>query len=141
LTLTPEAEKRYNAWYFDLERSSHATRLDTYSRRFMVLLAANSLKRVIDLETVEQALSLCDWQLEMRRLYDPIKADSRFAEMEEKIRRVLRARSECTAVELRRFTNAKGAGLYVFKTALKNLEEADEVELVPGKKRYRLRGL
>ena len=123
LTLTPEAEERYNSWYFALERSPHATRLDTYSRRFMVLLAANSLKRSIDLETVEQALTLCDWQLKMRSLYDPIKADSRFAEMEEKIRRVLKARGECTAVELRRFTNARGFGLSSLKRPLKTLRK------------------
>jgi len=87
LDLTPEAYQLYDDWYNNIETSVHAKRLDTYSLRLMLLLAVNNLKTIIDAETVQDAIDLCDWQFEVRKLHDPIDADSKFAKMEQSIRR------------------------------------------------------
>ena len=55
----------------------------------MALLAVNNLKGEVDEETIRKAIALCDWQLEVRKLYDPIDAEGKVARMEEGIRRVL----------------------------------------------------
>ena len=72
------------------DRSVHSRRLDTYALRLMPLLAVNDMKTAIDVETVRKAIFLCDWQLEVRKLHDPIDADNALAKMEEKIRRTVR---------------------------------------------------
>jgi hypothetical protein len=126
LDFTPEAKELYQSWYMGMEDSIHAKRLDTYSLRFMELLAVNNLKTVIDVETVRQATALCDWQFDVRKIFDPIDADSKAAVMEEKIRRHLRQGS-LSDRDLKRNTNAHKAGLWFYDMALKNLRRANEV--------------
>ena len=94
--------------------------------RLMMLLAANNLKNSIDLEVAEQATALCDWELEVRKLHDPIDADSGIAKMEEKIRRQLK-RGPLKDRELKQKTGAYRSGLWFYDTALKNLRRASEV--------------
>jgi hypothetical protein len=59
------------------------------SLRLMMLLAVNNLKNEIDTETVNHAIDLCNWQLEVRKMYDPIDADNAIAKVEVAIRRYL----------------------------------------------------
>ena len=94
--------------------------------RLMVLLAVNDLKAVVDIETVRQAIALCDWQLEARKIHDPIDADNNIAKMEEKIRRVLSKRPR-TDRELKQYTHASQAGLWFYETAKKNLQRSQEL--------------
>ena len=126
LDVTPEAKKLYHDWYMGLEKSIHAKRLDTYSLRFMMLLAINDLKHEIDVDTVADAIALCDWQLEVRKLHDPIDAEGKTAQMEEAIRRVLN-RGPLKDYELKQKTGANRAGLWVFESAKKNLQRSDEI--------------
>ena len=127
LDITEDAKAFYHDWYMSLEQSIHAKRLDTYSLRLMMLLAVNSLKSIIDKETVEHATALCDWQLEVRKLHDPIDAESNIAKMEEKIRRCLR-KTPLKDWELKRNTAANRDGLWVYDTAKKNLQKAGEID-------------
>jgi hypothetical protein len=127
LDITPNAQKLYHRWYMNLPRSVFARRLDTYSLRLMQLLAVNSLKFEIDAETVNQATILCDWQLNTREYFSPIDADTKIAEMEEKIRRALRQNGGLKDWELKKASNAHRAGLWYFGNALKNLKNADEI--------------
>ena len=126
LDFTPDARKLYEAWYLNLEDSVHSKRLDTYSLRLAMLLAVNDLKREIDLQTIEDALALCDWQLEVRKLHDPIDADSKGAAMEEKIRRCLRP-GPLNDRELKRSTHAHRQGLWFYDNAIKALQRSGEV--------------
>lgn len=126
LQITDDAKLLYHDWYMNLERSIHTKRLDTYAMRLMVLLSVNDLKAVVDNEVVGQAIALCDWQLEARRLHDPIDADNNVAKMEEKIRRVLSKKSKGDR-DLKRYTNANKAGLWFFETAKKNLQRSQEL--------------
>ena len=71
-------------------------------------------------------MSLCDWQLLVRSLYDPIDADNGIAKMEEKIRRQL-AMGPKTERQLKQNTNAHRSGIWFFETARKNLERAKEI--------------
>jgi len=126
LDLTPEAYQLYDKWYQNLESSIHAKRLETYSLRFMLLLAVNSLKTVIDTEITQAAIDLCDWQLEVRKLHDPIDADSIFAKMEELIRRHL-SKGALKDRELKQKVNANRVGIWVYDSAIKNLRKAEEI--------------
>jgi hypothetical protein len=121
LVIEPDASELYQEWYLSIPASVHSRRLDTYSLRLMCLLAANERKAAVDVDTVNKAILLADWQLETRQLYDPIDSDSVVARMEEKIRRTIRARGSVSDRDLKRYVNAHRAGLWVFKQALTNL--------------------
>jgi hypothetical protein len=127
LDITSEAREYYHNWYMNLEPSVHSKRLDTYSLRFMMLLAANDLKNEIDLETAKHATALCDWQLEVRRQNDPIDADTNISKMEERIRRQLKNRGPLKDGSLKKYVNARKYGLWVYGNALTNLQRAKEV--------------
>jgi hypothetical protein len=126
LAISQEAKEIYHNWYMNLERSIHAKRLDTYALRFMCLLAANELKHEIDAETVRQAISLCDWQLQIRKIHDPIDADNTTAKMEEKIRRVL-ASKPLDERDLKRLVSYHRVGVWFYETAKNNLQRAGEI--------------
>ena len=127
LRVVPEAFKVYENWYMNLEDSVHTRRLDTYALRLMSLLAINELKTEIDVEVVQDAIAICNWQLEMRKLHDPVDADNEMAKMEEKIRRVLRSKGVLKERDLKTSTNAYRKGSWYFDKAVKNLMESGEV--------------
>ncbi len=137
LKINKEARELYHKWYMSLERSIHAKRLDTYATRLMVLLAINNLKSEIDAKTVEQATALCDWQLEVRKLHDPIDADNTTAKMEEKIRRQLR-KGPMTDRMLKSRTNCHRVGIWFYETAQKNLQRAGEIKWMKKEKQWAL---
>jgi hypothetical protein len=134
---TEDAKAVYHDWYLNTEKSVHSKRLDTYSLRLMQLLALNSGKRTIDEEIIQHAIDLCDWQLEVRKIFDPIDADSTIAAMEQKIRRHLK-KGRVSDRDLKRYTHAYRAGLWFYKTALTNLREAKEVAYDKPTGTYRL---
>ena len=101
------------------------------------LLAVKDLKDEIDEETVSRVIKLCDWQLAVRKLHDPIDADNKIAKMEEKIRRQL-INGSMKEYELKQNVNANRAGLWAFDTAKKNLERAGEIALSKNFKKWGL---
>jgi hypothetical protein len=76
-----------------------------------------------------------DWQLQVRRLHDPIDADSAIAKIEEKIRRILLigAKSEH---DLKRGVHVDRTGLWPFLQALKNLSTGKEIAWDKANKTY-----
>jgi hypothetical protein len=126
LDISPSAKEIFHNWYMNMERSIHNKRLDTYAQRLMSLLAVNDLKNEVDEETVKKVITLCDWQLEVRKTHDPIDADNKIAGMEEKIRRAL-AKGQKKERRLQQRVNAHRAGLWVYQTAIKNLERYNEI--------------
>jgi hypothetical protein len=137
LSLTSSAKELYHKWYMKVESSIHAKRLDVYALRLMALLAVNDLKNEVDKETVGKAIALCDWQLEVRKMYDPIDADNKIAKLEETIRRLLRRGSK-TESELKQGSNANRAGLWAYEKAKKNLLSAKEITLDKRSKKWTL---
>ncbi len=128
LDISPEGKELFQTWYMELEQSVHTKRLDGYALRFMMLLAVNDLKTEIDLETVEKAISLCNWQLKVRQIYDPIDADNAIAKMEERIRRYLRQGPLPERELKRKLTRIiKGSGVWCFTKALTNLRTAKDI--------------
>jgi len=126
LNITPAARALYEHWYLNLEQSLHTRRLDGYALRFMILLAINARKEEVDEQTVQDVLDLMNWQLEARRLHDPIDADSAVAKTEEKIRRVLKAGPRPDR-DLKRAVHYNRIGTWVFSNAVKNLTQSGEV--------------
>lgn len=140
LDLTDGAKQIFQEWYLTLDNSIHAKRLDQYALRFAALLAVNNFKKIVDGETIKDVISICDWQLEVRQLHDPIDADTAIAKMEERIRRVLK-RKPRTERELKQYTHANKAGLRVYQWAKTNLTEAHEMSWDKAAKRYIYRGV
>lgn len=132
LSISEEANSFYEEWYYNLPDSIYADRMETYSLRFAMLLAVNSLKSVIDIEAMQQATQLCDWQIRVRKEHDPIAAEDRISEMEERIRRVLRKGSKSESGIKQTINPWRGdnkpISLWVFSNALKNLQNAKEME-------------
>ncbi len=133
--ITPAARALYEAWYFNLEQSIHTKRLDTYALRFMILLTVNAGKSEVDESTVQDVIDLMNWQLQARRLHDPIDADSAVAKIEEKIRRVLGAGLR-TDYELKRAVHYSRVGTWVFSNAIRNLTRGGEIQFYKATKQW-----
>ena len=133
--ITPAARALYEAWYFNLEQSIHTKRLDTYALRFMILLTVNAGKSEVDESTVQDVIDLMNWQLQARRLHDPIDADSAVAKIEEKIRRVLGAGPR-TDYELKRAVHYSRVGTWVFSNAIRNLTRGGEIQFYKATKQW-----
>jgi hypothetical protein len=138
MKVEPDAFQVFDEWYLGAERSVHARRLDGYALRLMPLLAVNDRKTIVDIETVRKVIKLCDWQLEIRKLHDPIDCDSVLAGMEERIRRVLGVRGPLTEREVKQHVHANRAGIWIFERAKRNLMQAREVLWDKSEQRYRL---
>jgi hypothetical protein len=138
LDITPEAMALYKGWYLNLEQSVHAKRLDTYAMRFMILLAVNSRKTIIDEQIIQDVITLMSWQLEVRRLYDPVDADNAIAKIEEKIRRVLKTGPRSDR-DLKRAVHYNRVGVWIFSTAIKNLLNSKEVHYQKKDRTWRLK--
>jgi hypothetical protein len=139
LDLARNARELYHKWYMDLEKSIYTKRLDVYALRLMSLLTVNELKTEVDIDVVKKVIALCDWQFSVRALHDPIDADNTIAAMEEKIRRVLKARGSQKDRELKQLTAAYRAGLWAYNTAKKNLIASGEMGFNRKKKTYFIR--
>jgi len=134
LEIDSSALEIFDQWYLNLQNSVHSKRLDTYALRFLPLLAVNDDKSEVDTETVIKAIRLCDWQFQVRGLYDPIDADNKMAEMEEKIRRVLSTGAKDER-KIKQRTNYQRAGIWFFNTAFSNLKRNNEIRKIRSNKR------
>ena len=139
LRLSTDAREIYEDWYLNLDSSIHTDRLDTYALRFMILFAVNDMRNEIDEDIVKRTIELMNWQLEVRRQYDPIDAESRTAKMQEKIRRVTKGKGKETERgfiisdrALRQSTNANREGLGIYLAALKQMREVGEIQFNKG---------
>ena len=138
LDITPGARALYESWYLNLEQSIHTKRLDTYALRFLILLAVNAGKSEVDEPIVQDAIDLMNWQLQARRMHDPVDADSAIAKIEEKIRRVLTTgpRSE---YELKRAVHYSRIGTWVYNNAVRNLTKSNEIHFDKAAKAWGLK--
>lgn len=127
--ISPIAQARWTEWYESAPPSEHAKRLDTIGFRLMALLALINDKDEIDTETIDALLSILDYEIQIRRLTDPIDCDDRIAKLEEKIRRTLRVRERLTRRDLQRHTNARRDGLWAFDKAICHLAHEGEIHL------------
>lgn len=127
LNIDDDAKVYFHKWYMKLEQSVHAKRLDTYAMRFMALLAVNEFKNKVDIDVVTKVCALMDWQLSVRRIHDPIDAESGIARMEEKIRRAV-STGQLQDRELKQKTHANRSGIWIFTTARDNLVKAKEIQ-------------
>ncbi len=127
MEITRPARDTFEEWYLNLDQSIHTKRIDTMALRLLPLLAVNEKKTHIDRDVIEKTVVISNWQLEVRKELDPIDADTAVAKMEQKIRRLLVNRGPMSVRDLRRYSNADKTGMWVFKNALKNLEDQNLV--------------
>jgi len=138
INISDSAYKILQNWYTDRPSSIHSKRLEGYALRVLILMAANKKQDIIDDQMAIDVISLMDWQLEMRQMYDPIDADNACAKMEIKIRRALDKRRALSDRELKQFTNAARSGLWLFTTALGNLKDSGEIVFGKATKQWKL---
>jgi hypothetical protein len=133
--ITPDARKLYHKWYMGIEDSVHAARLDVYALRLMSLLAVNEDKSEVDTEIVGKVISLCNWQLKARQIYDPVDADNTIARLESNMRRAIKIGPHTNA-QLWKFVNAERDGVWYFERARANLEKIGEIRWDHTKKKW-----
>ncbi len=136
LPIESRALELFEQWYFELEHSVFAKRLDTYGHRLMILLAVNEKQSTITPEIIEKTLSLLNYQLAARKFADPIDADNTIARLEERIRRIL-AQGPMTKRDLERACNKSRVGTWVWEQAIKNLLSGQEIQFDSKEKMYR----
>jgi hypothetical protein len=139
ISMTEKALQRWDEYYrYAMPQSVHSKRLDTYAFKWMMLLALSQEEFEINEGTVDEAIKLIEYQLQVRKCYDPIDADNHHAQMEEKIRRCLRAASpqSVSRRDLVNRTNANRKGVWLFDGALANLMKSDEIKQDGSRKRW-----
>ena len=130
ISLSSDAQSRWGEYYrSSMSRSVHGRRLDTYAFKWMMLLSLSQEEFEINRSTVDRAIALIEYQLEVRKLYDPIDADNEYAQMEEKIRRIVRkaAPNSVSRRKLVQSTNGHRKGIYLFDNAIANLVKSQEI--------------
>jgi Protein of unknown function (DUF3987) len=130
IRFSPDAERLWIDYYPSIEKGGiHSKRLDTYAFRWMILLALSQEEFEVSSHVVEQAIQLIEYELSVRRLYDPIDAEDNVAKMEEKIRRIMGERPSVNWPYrvLQQRSHSNRVGNWVLMTALSNLERAGEV--------------
>ena len=135
IDIEDNARKNLNDWYMNRGYSVHAKRLDTYALRCMPLLSASKLQPVIDINTVDDTIKLMDWQLCVRKLYAPIDADNKIAQLEERMRRHLRIKS-LSERDLQRAIHYERHGIFYYNTARDNLLNSHEIGFNKESKEY-----
>jgi hypothetical protein len=137
LEVTDQGYKLYEEWYLNQEKTIHARRLDTYALRLMELLTVNEFKKKINSEIINKVIEFVDWQLEVRKIYDPIDADNTVARMEVALRRAL-ARGPLKEWQLKQKTNANRTGLWFYEMARNNLVKNNEIKFEKRKNLWKL---
>jgi hypothetical protein len=90
------------------------------------------MRKKIDAEIIGHAIALADWQLKVRKKYDPIDADNKHAEMEQRILRQL-ANGPKTEAHIKKFENVRNVGHWLFVKALSSLKDSGEIAMVKQK--------
>lgn len=126
MPIHPEAMRLFEKWYLKSPSSIFTKRLDTYGHRLMPLLAINSLKTEVDVETVKKVIDLLNYELVARREVDPVDCDNKIAALEERIRRKL-SNGPLSKRELERSLNKSRCGIWLWETAIKNLIAYGEI--------------
>ena len=140
LSITDEAFTLYNDWYINMTRSVHTKRLETYAKKLMILLTINEGLDEVCLETMEKVIKFCDWQLAVRKKYDPIDAENIYADMEQRVIKHL-DRGMLTKRELKQLIarTIKRVGVKYFENTLRNLKESGDIEEVKAGKTVKYR--
>lgn len=135
--VSPDADRLWDEWYQARARTLFDTRLDTYGLRLQVLLSATRGYFAVGQSVVEDVIKMLAWQLEARRDYNPIDAETLAARTEDRIRRVL-TRGPQTERMLFKLVNARRVGHTVFRKAIDALKLGGEIELDSPTRQYRL---
>ncbi len=126
LQFTADARLRWEEWYRAMPASPYVARLDTYGLRFLMLFAVTTESWEITRELVDAVIPLLDYELALRREFDPVDAEGAIARMERLILRHLR-KGRLTESRLQRLCNVRYYGLWTYDLALKNLQGQDWV--------------
>ncbi len=129
IEMTDDAKDVMQGWYRLGERSEYTKRIEGYATRLMILLAINDGLHVITENIARRVVELVNWQIIVRRRFDPIDADNEMAKMEMRIRRIVGSLNGNTIQEgtLKKKCHYERSGVYIFNSALRNLEANCEI--------------
>ena len=134
--LTPEALDIWAEFYKSIPRTVTGTRIDSIGLRLAMLIALSAHKHKIDAEVIQAAIEIARWQLAVREEVMPVEAHNAIAALEQRIVKVLKSRGPLRERDLRRHVHAERVGLWVFSTALSNLQHAKVVRYDPRNRVY-----
>jgi hypothetical protein len=137
LPIEEEGREIFHEWYMAVEPSPFTKRLDGYGLRFMILFAVNEGEERITADIVSRVVDLLRWQHDIRRELSPIDAEGAIAKLEESIRRALSC-GPLPKRELQRRVHYQRGGIFVWNSAIQNLQRAREVILNVKKQIYGL---
>jgi len=144
IDMTTPARLLYDLFYKELEEIDENKRIDSYSLRFMIILALIQRKTVVDEEVVRDVIKIMTWQSEMRVRYAPIEGANIYAKLENKIIRaaerfIAKFNRQYTKRELERAFTAsrekRNCGEFIYNKVWKNLEKAGVIRYVSKPKR------
>jgi hypothetical protein len=126
--IEPESMDLWQSFYEQFKDGEEWNRIDAYGFRLMTLQAALTSQKSITREVMEDVIKLSIFEAESRVMVSPVIAENQLAMMEQLIRRQLDSGVTLTRRELQRKTNADRYGITHFRTALANLENAEEIK-------------
>jgi hypothetical protein len=149
MQLGADGLKVFEQFYMQLDLTQEeATRLDTLAKKLALILAATSDKTEIDKEVATAAVEMCEYQLKVRKLLAPSRAQTMAAATENKIRKFLegvflKGKKEFVyeSVIADKTCLKETVGMEVVNRGLKSLVESGEVlkeQTKQGKAKYRL---
>lgn len=137
MPLSDEAYDLFESWYLTQEASFFTKRLDTYGHRLLILLAINEHRDQVTPDIAQKVISLLEWQLEVRKILDPIDCETLIAKIEGIIRRTLSS-GPLNKRQLERKCNSSRYGTYYWKIAMRDLTNDNQIRWNEEKDAYEL---
>jgi hypothetical protein len=126
MPIDSDAYDLFEAWYVTQEQSLFTKRLDTYAHRLLILLAINENRNEVTPDITQRVIDLLEWQLEIRKMLDPIDAETLIAKIEGVIKRAL-TQGPLSKRDLERKCNKSRYGTPYWDMAMKGLVKEGQV--------------
>jgi hypothetical protein len=126
MPIDSDAYDLYESWYLTQEQSLFTKRLEAYGLRLIVLLAINERQNRVTANIVQRVIDLLSWQLGVRKLLDPIDAETLIAKIEGVIKRAL-MQGPLSKRDLERKCNKSRYGQFYWDTAKNGLVKGNQL--------------
>jgi len=127
---SPEGRRLWSEWYTNLPDIAEVRRLDNIGLRLLPILVLTTDRKEADEEIVRTLLKILDYALRVRQAYQPLEANSKYAECEQEVMNVLRRSGPLSYRNLQQFAHGSRHGTDMFKKVLRELEADGQVSSV-----------
>lgn len=135
---TEEGQKLWAEWYTNLPDIAEIRRLDNIGLRLLPILCLTCDKTQADEQIVRTLLKILDYALRVRQAYQPLEANSKYAECEQEIMNVLRRSGPLAHRNLQQLAHGSRHGTDLFKKVLQDLRGDEQIHFNTITKIYRV---